>query len=325
MSAATLVFAELDGGKVRDSAWEAIALAKKLGGPVATAVLGKDIAAAAADLAGRGGGTVHALSHDLLENYTPDGYCQALKELAGETSADLWLFPHSPMGWDLAPKLSALLDGACGTEVFRVEKEDGDLLFAKKALKGKFDLIFRLEGTPRIVTLQAGACEAYEGSDGGEVVERTPALEAGAIRDRFVEIRKVTKGEDSVDLTQSKVIVAGGRGVGGEDKFGILEELARLLGGDIGASRPVTDAGWLPGPRQIGSSGVRVKPKLYVALGISGAIQHTVGMKDSGFKIAVNKDANAPIFEVCDVGVVGDIFEYIPALVKALKEARGEE
>ena len=169
--------------------------------------------------------------------------------------------------------------------------------------------------------MQKGAFLAFEGQTDGTVQSFLPALDSGALRQTFIEVRDAPKRK--VDLAVAEGIVSGGRSLGGPEKFGIIQELADALGGQVGASRPVTDAGWLPHEHQVGSSGVTVKPKLYIAAGISGAIQHIVGMKQSGYIIAINRDKEAPIFEVSDVGVVGDLFEVVPALTKAVKEAKG--
>jgi electron transfer flavoprotein alpha subunit len=169
--------------------------------------------------------------------------------------------------------------------------------------------------------MQRGAASAPDVTSQGTVRKVAPAVDDGDIKARFVEIKKGVSG--GVDLTQASVIVAGGRGIGKGEKLEVIRELADCLGGQLGASRPVTDNGWLPHEHQIGSSGVTVSPKLYIACGISGAIQHVAGMRGSGYVVAINKYAEAPIFSAADVGVVGDMFEIVPALTKALKEAKG--
>ena len=191
----------------------------------------------------------------------------------------------------------------------------------RKAYNAKLDMTFTLEGTPIIATVQRGAAAAWSEGGEGSVETFSPSLSDDDIRGRFDGIQE--SGGGKVDLTQADVIISGGRSLGGPEKFELLEELAKELGGQVGASRPVTDAGWLPPERQVGSSGVTVTPKLYIACGISGAIQHVVGMKGSDFIIAINKDARAPIFDVAHVGVVGDLFELVPALTEAVREAKG--
>jgi electron transfer flavoprotein alpha subunit len=174
---------------------------------------------------------------------------------------------------------------------------------------------------PAIATTQRGAAPAWSGTTRGSVRKVDPGIVPGDLQARFIEARKGESG--GVDLSQAPVIVAGGRGLGSAEKFAVVRDLAEAIGGQVGASRPVTDAGWLPHQHQIGSSGVTVSPKLYIAAGISGAIQHIVGMRGSGYIVAINKDADAPIFGVADVGVVGDLFEILPALTRAVRAARG--
>jgi electron transfer flavoprotein alpha subunit len=204
------------------------------------------------------------------------------------------------------------------TEVVGVDPASG--VWTRMMFNGKLQVSMRVKGAPQVATIQKGAFPAFEGSTAGKV-ESLVAQAGAAPRQRFVEVR--TAPPRDVDLAAAEVIVSGGRALGGPEKFSIIRELAEALGGQVGASRPVTDAGWLPHEHQVGSSGVTVKPKLYVAAGISGAVQHLAGMKQSGFIVAINKDKDAPIFEVADVGVVGDLFEIVPALTRAVKEARG--
>ena len=325
MAGVAMVFAELQAEKLRDSAFEGVGLARRLaaeaGYETASVVLAASARKPAEALAAKGGGKVHAVEHALLARYSPDGFLKALRKVAEAAKPDLWIFPHSPLGWDLAPRLATAFGSACATEVFRVEASGAGLLYTKKNFGGKFDLKLRLRAKPEVVTLQAGSQPAYEGPEKGEVVPLPVDLQPADIRVRVVEEKQAPPS--GVDLTAADVIVAAGRALGNQDKLPVVQELAKLLGGQVGASRPVTDAGWLPAAHQIGSSGVRVKPKLYVAAGISGAIQHVVGMKDSGYIVAINKDPEAPIFQVAHVGIVGDMFEVLPAIAKAVQELKG--
>ncbi|MFQ5720398.1 MAG: electron transfer flavoprotein subunit alpha/FixB family protein, partial [Acidobacteriota bacterium] len=224
------------------------------------------------------------------------------------------LFAHTPTGWDVAPRLAARHGMPALMEVVGVEAG----VWTRAVFNGKLHVKMQLEGAPVIATAQKGAFPAFEGETTGTVETFAPGLDAGAVRQSFVEMRSAPKG--GIDLTAADVIVSGGRSVGGAEKFSIIKDLAEALGGQVGASRPVTDAGWLPHEHQVGSSGVTVKPKLYIAAGISGAIQHVAGMKQSGFIIAINRDREAPIFEVANLGVVGDLFEVVPALTKAVED-----
>jgi len=320
-----LLLAEHNGGKVREVSFELLALARELagalGGEAVTALLGHGAGALAAELAQRAGAVAHA-DHELLAHYTSDGYAPVLAQIAREQAAAVVLLTHSPIGWDLAPRLAAELEAGLVTECVNIAAGGGRLIYTRRIFNGKLDCDLTLQNCAvQVATMRSGARPAAEEPRPGPVTAVQVNLSPEQVRIRFVERRRPPKGK--VDLSQSDIIVSGGRGLGGADKFAILEELAAALGGEVGASRPVVDAGWLPHERQVGSSGVTVAPKLYIACGISGAMHHLAGMKGSKFIIAINKDAEAPIFEVADVGVAGDLFELVPALTKAIKEAKG--
>ncbi len=324
MAGRILAVVETEGGRVRESAYELVGLARSMaeagGGTACAAVLGADPAAAAREVASRGADTVFAVKDPLLTHVTADGAVAALKALVSAQEIGVVLFSHSPMGWDVAPRLAAAHGLPALTEVVGVE--GAGKAWTRMMFNGKLQVKMELAGSPLVATVQKGAFPAFEGQTAGAVEEFAPGLSAAQVRQRFVEVVAAPKGK--VDLASAEVIVSGGRSLGSAEKFGIIQELADALGGQVGASRPVTDAGWLPHEHQVGSSGVTVKPKLYIAAGISGAIQHIVGMKQSGYIIAINRDKEAPILEVADVGVVGDLFELVPALTKAVKEAKGK-
>jgi len=325
----TLVVAEQESGAVRDATWELIGLAHRLAGEaggdasgVKALVLGHGVDAAAAELAGRGAAEVIQADVEALAHYTCDGYDRAIEAVVQAESPDLLLFGHTPNGWDVAPLVAAGLGVPLATECSAVAYEGGRPVFTRKAFNGKFVQVVDMGGArPAVATMQRGAATAFTGTTSGSVRKVDPGIASGGLMSRFVTIRKGESG--GVDLSQAPVIVSGGRGLGSAEKFAVVRDLAEALGGQVGASRPVTDAGWLPHQHQIGSSGVTVSPKLYIAAGISGAIQHIVGMRGSGYIVAINKDGDAPIFSVADVGVVGDLFEILPALAKAVREARG--
>ncbi|MFQ5766928.1 MAG: electron transfer flavoprotein subunit alpha/FixB family protein, partial [Acidobacteriota bacterium] len=289
-------------------------------GEALAAVLGADPAFPASEVAARGGDRVFAAAHPHLAHYTADAFAAVLKKLVEAEKISCVLFSHSPLGWDLAPKLAASFSLPALTEVVGVDTAGS--VWTRMVFNGKLQVKMKLSGAPAVVTVQKGAFPAFEEKTSGRVVPFTPAMEDVNVRQRFVEMRSAPQGK--LDLPAADIIVSGGRALGGPEKFGIIRELADALGGQIGASRPVTDSGWLPHEHQIGSSGVTVKPKLYIAAGISGAIQHVVGMKQSGYIVAINRDREAPIFEVADVGVVGDLFEIVPALTRAVQEAKGK-
>jgi len=271
-------------------------------------------------LAKKGGGEVFLAEDAALANYNLDAAFAAVKAAVAAASADVVLLSNTPTGWDLAPRVGAALDAAFVPDCFNAEVEGGELIFFRRFFNGKLDSRLRPTALPIVATMQPGATASFEGTADGKV---TPlAVSVGACGTRFIETKvAAAKG---VDLTKADIIVSGGRSLGGPEKFQeVIKPLADALGGAMGASRPVVDAGWLPHEYQVGSSGQVVAPKLYVACGISGAIQHLVGMKASNFIIAINKDADAPIFEVANLGVVGDLFEVVPKLTAAVKTAKG--
>jgi electron transfer flavoprotein alpha subunit len=283
---------------------------------------GRGIDALAEEFSKRGGGQVLAADHELLENYCVETQAAAIRAAVEASGADLILFSNTPCGWDVAPRIAAALDAGFVSDCFKIEAEGGALVYHRRIFNGKLEARINVTADQVVATVQPGASAAFGGSTDGSVSKLDVSLDASKLRARFIETKLAeSKG---VDLTKADVIVSGGRGVGAPEKFTeVIQPLADALGGAMGASRPVVDAGWLPHEYQVGSSGQVVQPKLYIACGISGAIQHLVGMKTSNFIIAINKDPDAPIFEVADLGVVGDLFEIVPALTKAVLEAKG--
>jgi electron transfer flavoprotein alpha subunit len=276
----------------------------------------------AEELAANQGAEVLLVEHDLLERYSPDGYAIALRQAIAQSRPDLVLMPHTYQVRDFAPKLAASLGkGMIGDCVgYRVEKER--MVFVRQMFQGKTaaDVSFT-SAAPWFVSFQAGAFrgdQAARGAAPAPIMTVKVDLKAEQIRTKPLELFREAK--QAVDLTQAPILVAVGRGIKAPENIPMAEKLAKLLGGELAASRPICDEGWLPMDRQIGSSGQTVAPKLYLALGISGAIQHVVGMKGSRTIVAINKDRNAPIFEVADYGIVGDIFELIPALTEVLEK-----
>jgi electron transfer flavoprotein alpha subunit len=266
------------------------------------------------------------VEHDLLENYTPDGYCVALKQVIEAAKPDLVLFPHTYQVRDFAPKLAASLGKGMVGDCIGFRHENGKLVFVRQMFQGKTvaDVTFTA-AAPWFASFQSGAFRAdllaAHASGKAPVNAVNVDLKAEQIRTKPLELFKEAKS--SVDLTQAPLIVAVGRGIKAPENIAQAEALAKAMGAEIAASRPICDEGWLPMERQIGSSGQTVAPRLYMALGISGAIQHVVGMKGARTIVAVNKDQNAPIFEIADYGVVGDIFELMPALTEELQKAKG--
>src|SRR6266481_6053868 len=324
-----LVIAEQRQGKWNNTSFETLAaaqqIAKDTSSTVSALVIGKGVAGLAGELAAKNVAEVVVVEHDLLEAYTPDGYCVALSQVIAAAKPDLVLFPHTYQVRDFAPKLAAMLGKGMIGDCIGYRNEGGKLVFVRQMFQGKTaaDVTFQ-GGAPWFASFQSGAFRsdllAPHPSEKAPVNSVTVSLSAEQIRTRPLDLFKEVKS--AVDLTQAPLIVAIGRGIKAPENIPQAEALAKALGGEIAASRPICDEGWLPMERQIGSSGQTVAPKLYLALGISGAIQHVVGMKGARTIVAINKDANAPIFEIADYGVVGDIFEIMPALTEALEKAK---
>jgi electron transfer flavoprotein alpha subunit len=321
-----LVIAEQRDGKLNRASWEAVAAAQKLaatigGAPITLAVLGGSVSAAAADLSAAAVTGVLSVEHPALDPYTADGFVAALTELVTGQAPAYVLFAHTYQARDFVPKLAARLDAPLVADVVGITEADGKPAFTRLIFQGKLaaDVVAEGDG-PCLVTVQAGAFAA----DGAARGAAPAPLSAFAATVDAASIRQkpeapFREAKQAVDLSQAVRIVAVGRGIKAQDKLSLAEDLARALGAELAASRPICDAGWLPLERQVGSSGQTVAPKLYLALGISGAIQHAVGMKASKTIVAINKDAEAPIFELADYGIVGDLFDIVPALVKELQ------
>jgi len=314
-----LVVAEVANGAIREASYELVSMARGLeGNDVKGLVIGSGVGDLAAEFASKGAGETLVVDSGDLANYNVDGYNAAIRAAVEATGATLVLLSNTPTGWDVAPRVAAGLDCAFVSDCFKIEDAGGSLTFVRRVFNGKLDAELSAEGTV-VATVQPGAAEAYEGSADGGTKPLDVALDLKA---KFVEIKQAEA--TGVDLTKADIIVSGGRGVGDPEKFQeVIQPLADALGGAMGASRPVVDAGWLEHAYQVGSSGQIVAPKLYIAAGISGAIQHLVGMKGSNFIVAINKDADAPIFEIAQVGVVADLFDIVPALTEAVKAAKG--
>lgn len=318
-------------GRLSRISWEAVAagqrLAAALGGGKAEAVLlGTGVRALADEVAAADLAAVHVADHANLADYTPGATIGALAPAIAEAKPDWVLFPHTYQTVDYFARLAQELGAGLLPEVTGFEEPaaaDG-VVWQRPMLGGKLLSRVRAKGGgTTLVSVQAGSYQSDTVARGGSAPVRELAVDPERAKpDREILGIEEVAGEQ-VDLTRAEVIVAVGRGVGGEDKLGIIRELAAALGAEIAASRPVVDNGWLPRDRQIGSSGQTVAPKLYVAAGISGAIQHVVGMKGSGTVVAINKDPGAPIFNLAHYGIAGDLHEILPPLIEAIKAAKG--
>ena len=316
----TLVIAEQRGGVLNPATWETLAAAQQMNAPVTAAVVGARVQDTAAELAAADVAEVLAVEYEALEPYTPDGFVAALAQVVEATGPERVLFPHTYQTRDHAPALAARLGRVLIPDCIGSKDRDGQRVFVRPMFQGKFVADVLPEGpAPHFASFQIGAYRAdacVRGAAAATVREVAVQLDAAAIRQRPEAPFKEAK--QAVDLTQAERIVAVGRGIKGQEHLPLAQELAKVLDAELAASRPICDSGWLPMDRQIGSSGQTVAPKLYLAVGISGAIQHLVGMKGARTIVAVNKDADAPIFEVADYGIVGDLFEVVPAIVAAL-------
>jgi len=321
-----LVIAEQRDGKLNRATWETIAgaqqLAAQTSAPITVLVPGANGAGVAAELAAAQVKEVVTVEHAALEPYTPDGFTAVLQDAIGSLAPAHVLLPHTYQTRDFAPKLAARLDRALITDVTAVKAAGGDAAFVRPMFQGKLtaDVVPQGPG-PHFVTFQIGAYradQAARGQSAAPVRALEVKVDASAIREKpeapFQQARQ------AVDLSQAERIVSVGRGIKEQANIAVAQQLAEALHAEIAASRPICDAGWLPMERQVGSSGQTVAPKLYLALGISGAIQHLVGMKGANTVVAINKDPDAPIFEIADYGIVGDLFEIVPAIIEAVKK-----
>ncbi len=320
-----LVIAEQRNGRLHRASWEAIAAAQELAGsrPLEALVLGNSAGEAARELSEAALGAVRVIEHPALDAYTPDGYVQALQHALSVLRPDHVLLPHTYQTRDFAPKLAARLDRALVTDCVGMKRTADGVSFLRPVFQGKLIAEVTAEGEfPHFVTMQIGAFRAdnaTRGTSGAPIKTLDVSLDASAIRERPEEPFQETK--HAVDLSQAERIVAVGRGIKAQEHIALAERLAKVLDAQLAASRPICDSGWLPMARQVGSSGQTVAPKLYLALGISGAIQHVVGMKGARTIVAINKDSDAPIFEIADYGIVGDLFEIVPAMIAELEKA----
>jgi electron transfer flavoprotein alpha subunit len=328
MADTILVVAEQREGKLNRVSLETItaaqAIAAETGWTVEAAVFGSGISAIAQEVAGKKLAKVYDIESDKLARYTPDGTVAALKDFIQQKQPRLVLMPHTYQVRDFAPKLAAMLARTLISDSVGFRKDGSKLLFTRQMFQGKFaaDVSFACD-PPHFVTFQSGAFrgdKAEAGASAAPVETVKAQINDAAIRNKPEDPFKEAK--QAVDLTQAEIIVSVGRGIKEQKNIELAKALAEALGGEIAASRPICDSGWLPMDRQIGSSGQTVAPKLYLAVGISGAIQHIVGMKGSRTIIAINKDAEAPIFEIADYGVVGNLFDIVPALTEEVKKAK---
>jgi electron transfer flavoprotein alpha subunit len=326
MSEGILVFIEHRSGALNKTSLEAIAAAQNLGSqlqqPVNAVILGADVAALAQEILGYDLVKVVTATNAKLADYTPDGYTEAMEHVVRQLDPQLVVMPHTYLVRDFAPKLAARFGKSLISDCIRAQVTGGSITFTRRIFLGKLDADVVSDGEPPVfATFQSGAYRPDQAAK--ESGSQTESMEVAVGEIRMSPDPPFQEVKQAVDLSKADIIVAVGRGIKSKDNLVLAEKLAEALGGDLAASRPICDAEWLPIDRQIGSSGQTVAPKLYVALGISGAIQHLVGMKNSGTIVAINKDPEAPIFDIADYGIVGDLFEAVPALTEEIKKIKG--
>ena len=328
MSEKILVVAEQRQGKLNRASWETLVAGQSIAAEtrwtLEAAVAGSGVGSIASEIAGKKVARVYDLESPALNPYTPDAFSAGLKQFLSVQQPKLVLMPHTYQVRDFVPKLATAMGRTVISDCIGYRKDDEKLLFTRQMFQGKFaaDVSFSCDA-PWFVTFQNGAFRADKVEPGASAAPvETVNLEIApdTVRTKPQEIFKEAK--QAVDLTQAEIIVSVGRGIKEQKNIELAKQLADALGGEIAASRPICDSGWLPMDRQIGSSGQTVAPKLYLALGISGAIQHIVGMKGARAVIAVNKDSEAPIFEIADVAVVGSLFDIVPPLIEEVKKAK---
>ncbi len=317
----TLTVLEVRDGKVRRPCLEALSEARRLaqnsGGQASALLVGDAVRAHAPEAAKHGAATVYVAEDPRFRLYAPEGYARAVVEAQKKSGAGAVFFAATAQGRDLSATVGAMLGVGVATECTGVSIEGGRVLARRPVYAGKVTATVRFRKAPAVLSLRANVFAADESPAAGAVVDAKPEVEDAALRTRVREVAATAQGK--VELTEASIIVSGGRGLKGPENFVLRDNLAAVLGAAVGASRAVVDNGWRPHSEQVGQTGKTVSPNLYIAIGISGAIQHLAGMRTSKVIVAVNKDPDAPIFKVADYGIVGDVFEVVPALTEEFK------
>jgi electron transfer flavoprotein alpha subunit len=323
-----LVYLEIRDSKVKKSSLEVLSEAKRrgeeLGMKTEAALVGHGVDSLASEAFRYGASKVHILENSLLSRYSPSAYTKALLSLAEEVKPEAILFAATSMGRDLAPRLAAKLGVSLASDCTQASVKDGKLVVVRPLYAGKAFASFTFKSTPQMATLRPNVFPLVDPSDSqGETIKKAVVIPESQVKDRVVDVVKAEGAE--LDVTEADIIVSGGRGMKGSENFELLRELTSILPHSaLGASRSAVDAEWIDHQHQVGQTGKTVSPNLYMAFGISGAIQHLAGMSSSKYIIAVNKDPEAPIFKVADFGIVGDLFQVIPPLKEELKKALSE-
>jgi len=310
-----LVYAEHREGTLRKITFENIALARQLGQPFEVAVIGAQVNELADQLGKFGAEKVLFYQNDTLSSYSPDGYAKILAQAVQKQDADVLLMGATSTGKDLGPRTASILNAAMATDCTHVSVEGDDLKIIRPMYAGKVYATIRLTSAVKVVTVRPNVYPALE-APATAAVETVPAETTG-FKTVVKEIVSGAKGK--LDVTEADIIISGGRGMKGPENWHLIEDLAGLFGAATGASRAAVDAGWRPHDEQVGQTGKTVSPSLYIAIGISGAIQHLAGMSSSKYIVAINKDPDAPIFKVADYGIVADLFDVVPRMIEEMK------
>jgi electron transfer flavoprotein alpha subunit len=328
MSNGILLVIEQRDGVLNKTSYEALVavqrMAADLASTVSAVVFGKGVSNVAMEVAGKKLEAVYTVEDDKLEEYTPDAYVAASRMVIERLNPRLVVFSHTYQTRDFAPRLAASLARSFVPDCIGFRAEGGEIVFTRQVFQGKINTDVRASGSsPIMAAFQTGSYRADLAESGSSPAPiKSLDISLADVNVRTKPEAKFQQAKQAVDLTQAPLIVAVGRGIKGQENIPLVQELAAALGAEIAASRPICDNEWLPMDRQIGSSGQTVAPKLYLAVGISGAIQHVVGMKNSQTIVAINKDPEAPIFDIADYGIVGDLFEIVPALTAEIKKAK---
>jgi electron transfer flavoprotein alpha subunit len=323
-----LAYAEQRDGKFKKVAYEVVhaahQAASQLGAELAALVVGKEVEGIAPELGAYGTKKVYVVQDDRLHYYSSTAYAKAVAAAVESTGSDILFLPATAMGKDLAARLSAKLGAGLAADCTQLRYDGGEIIATRPVYAGKALVDVRVNSTRKIFTLRPNVFSAGNPAMEKAAVEKVNVpLEDSDFASKVTSISTAKAGRP--DLTEADIIISGGRGLGGPENFKMIEELADLLGAGVGASRAAVDAGWRPHEDQVGQTGKTVSPSLYVAVAISGAIQHLAGMSSSKYIVAINKDKEAPIFQVADYGIVGDAFEIVPELTLQLKKALGKE
>jgi len=327
MSNTIIAIAEQRNGEIKKASFETIKKAREvadqIGGTFKALIIGNAVNDAAKELGKYGADTVITVNNEKLEHYSTTGYTKVVSEIIKKENAGTVFLPATAMGKDLAPCVAVRVDGAVATDCTDLKIDNGDMIATRPVYAGKALIEVKVDAPVKIFTLRPNVFAAGEPSDNEATIEEASIeISDDDLKSKVVKLSETSKGK--LDVTEADIIVSGGRGLKSPDNFSLVEELADVLGAAVGASRAVVDAGWRPHDEQVGQTGKTVSPALYIAVGISGAVQHLAGMSSSKYIVAINKDKDAPIFQVADYGIVGDALEVTPALKDELKKALGK-